>query len=483
MKKVKYLFLLILPLLVWYCADDEARREEVAPPAITFVPDERERQVKAGDSIVLSAVVDNAVYPVFSWKIDREIVSTGRSYTFHAGQPGDYFINFRVDAGNGSAEEQLKLSVVEKLSPRVVLSPAEVAYVGIDKTFTATVENVEEGEQVAYLWRLDGEIVSETGSYTFNETVMRTYVLSLKVTTPGGQDLKNSSVMVLPEQSPGLFFDNGRYRAPSNANEQRAMTVPLGKSLVLTPVVVNIDNPGAFTWKVDGTPLATAGEFLTFTPASEGVYIVTTTEPGTGATAEVKVTCTPAEGTYLRSGGSNKYANKAYYYMAAPGQYVNNLSATTAAAALTALNNWSGSDNGGYFHVGAFGGYFILGFDHSVQDKKGEPDIAIGGNAFAGWCESGIVWVMQDENGNGLPDDTWYELRGSETGKPSTKQRYAITYYKPAADNLNPVWTDNMGHSGSINRAGIYPKFTTEAYYTLVGTCLGSTFNVGGSGL
>ena len=42
---------------------------------------------------------------------------------------------------------------------------------------------------------------------------------------------------------------------------------------------------------------------------------------------------------------------------------------------------------------------------------------AIQGNAFDSSNEPGIVWVMQDVNGNGLPDDEWYELRGSETGE------------------------------------------------------------------
>lgn len=39
---------------------------------------------------------------------------------------------------------------------------------------------------------------------------------------------------------------------------------------------------------------------------------------------------------------------------------------------------------------------------------------------------------MQDVNGNGKPDDEWYELRGSETGGEWTVQEYAVTYYRPA---------------------------------------------------
>ncbi len=64
---------------------------------------------------------------------------------------------------------------------------------------------------------------------------------------------------------------------------------------------------------------------------------------------------------------------------------------------------------------------------------------------FDGSSEPGIVWVMQDENGDGLPNDTWYELRGSEYGKAETWQDYAVTYHKPTGIQLPTPWTDNHG--------------------------------------
>jgi hypothetical protein len=77
-----------------------------------------------------------------------------------------------------------------------------------------------------------------------------------------------------------------------------------------------------------------------------------------------------------------------------------------------------------------------VGFDHSVENS-GVYDLWIPGNAFGdalgSWSEPGIVWVNQDENDNGKPDDTWYELKGSETGKTGTIQRYSITHRKAQA--------------------------------------------------
>ncbi len=58
------------------------------------------------------------------------------------------------------------------------------------------------------------------------------------------------------------------------------------------------------------------------------------------------------------------------------------------------------------------------------EDKKG------------GSCEPGIVEVSFDTNQNGLPDDEWYELAGSEYYKPETVKEYSITYRKPDPDRF-----------------------------------------------
>jgi hypothetical protein len=111
------------------------------------------------------------------------------------------------------------------------------------------------------------------------------------------------------------------------------------------------------------------------------------------------------------------------------------------------------------FSLGAFGGSVVYGFDHSVENKPGQYSLAIPGNSFAsiewyegmlGWFEPGTVWVMQDENGNRKPDDTWYELAGSETGKPTAKQRYALAY--GAGNGL----VDNMGETASFPDSTYY---------------------------
>lgn len=93
----------------------------------------------------------------------------------------------------------------------------------------------------------------------------------------------------------------------------------------------------------------------------------------------------------------------------------------------------------GMITLGACGGYVVFAFDHPVVNVEGEYDFQVLGNSFladsitttAGSSEPGIVMVSVDANGNGLADDAWYELAGSEYDNPKTQHDYVITYYKP----------------------------------------------------
>lgn len=172
-----------------------------------------------------------------------------------------------------------------------------------------------------------------------------------------------------------------------------------------------------------------------------------------------------------------------FEYTPAPGQFINetktggftgNEKTPETASAYAEQRMKSGT----FVSLGGFGGYIIVGFDHSI-DNTGDYDFGIIGNSFKGSSEPGIVWVMQDENGNGKPDDTWYELKGSETGKESTVQNYSVTYYRPSEPQQPVKWTDSEGNSGEVDylkafhqQDYYYPLWIKEDSYTLTGTCL-----------
>lgn len=204
-------------------------------------------------------------------------------------------------------------------------------------------------------------------------------------------------------------------------------------------------------------------------------------------TPEEPTVC-PVEGGFRPPTETSKAAvNKVYDWKPAPGQFVNDPTGGTSWGGMGGEEacKWAENRLDKRFTVtlGAFGGYLVAGFDHSIACTSGDYEIGIFGNAFlsasGSSCEPGIVYVMQDSNGNGLPDDTWYELKGSDTFAEGTIANYSVTYYRPSGPQQPVRWTDNLGNSGEVAYMGAfhtqpyyYPTWVKEDSYTLSGTCL-----------
>lgn len=152
-------------------------------------------------------------------------------------------------------------------------------------------------------------------------------------------------------------------------------------------------------------------------------------------------------------------------YVPAPGQFVNVLPEATADDTPESMarkcTEAIGGDNGGMITLGAWGGYVTFHFDHPVVNVEGVRDFAVWGNAFLNNAEPAVVMVSVDENGNGRPDDTWYELRGSEYDNPKTVHGYRLTYTFCALQDV--AWTDNKGGSGVVARN----KYHRQEYFPL----------------
>ncbi|MBQ9667738.1 MAG: hypothetical protein IJV45_03185 [Prevotella sp.] len=161
----------------------------------------------------------------------------------------------------------------------------------------------------------------------------------------------------------------------------------------------------------------------------------------------------------------SKYIEAVDEYVPAPGQFVNTLPEATAddtpATMARKCTEALAGGAGGMITLGAWGGYVVFHFDHPVVNIDGERDFAVWGNAFDYAAEPAIVMVAVDANGNHLPDDPWYELRGSEYDNPLTIHDYGLTYsYAPLKD---VSWTDNQGHEGSVPRN----TFHAQEYFPL----------------
>ena len=146
---------------------------------------------------------------------------------------------------------------------------------------------------------------------------------------------------------------------------------------------------------------------------------------------------------------NSPYISKVHDFCPAPGQFVNVIpqGASKADVLADCEANIAGAALGeprpGMISLGAYGGYVVFSFDHPVVNAPGDYDFKIYGNSFVqtgtpgiGSSEAGIVMVSVDANHNGLPDDPWYELVGSEHANPLTQRAFEITYYRTPADHV-----------------------------------------------
>lgn len=185
------------------------------------------------------------------------------------------------------------------------------------------------------------------------------------------------------------------------------------------------------------------------------------------------------------------YISCVYEYRPAPGQFINIMPAyeegDTEASMTAKANDCLANHNQELVCLGGWGGSITFGFDHPVVNVPGEYDLKILGNAFyadanpkdtavlGGSAEPGIVMVSYDSNGNGEPDDAWYELAGSEYNAPETRHNYSMTYYRtpadhtPTKDPTRPYLIDTsfVRYTSSDGEEGyIYQNsFHKQAYY------------------
>lgn len=211
---------------------------------------------------------------------------------------------------------------------------------------------------------------------------------------------------------------------------------------------------------------------------------------------EFTITVIPEEIEY------SPYIAEVLDYHPAPGQFINTMpqyvAGDTYEDILFKCNEEICGDSRGTVSLGAFGGYLTFRFDHTVVNVAGENDFSIFGNAIyqtaasaprkGGSCEPGIVMVSLDLNKNGIPDDPWYELNGSEHYNPLTVRSVTVRYSQPdpnreiiangnIADENYIGWSSSIGDSGHIakniyHHQDYFPKWENTETLTFSGTSL-----------
>lgn len=213
------------------------------------------------------------------------------------------------------------------------------------------------------------------------------------------------------------------------------------------------------------------------------------------------------------------FITKVFDYLPAPGQFVNELpkynAGDTHEAMVAKVAKELVGEDANTITLGGWGGYVVVGFDHTIANVSGRRDFRIHGNAFGananprpnapfgGSCEPGVVMVAYDKNKNGKPDeDEWYEIKGSGsfsaenepwyaaavTGKNDVRtfRTYEMTYNRPTTETPTGVpqshisianyilWTDNQGQQGykiknTYHAQSYYPAWVKDEKITYKG--------------
>ncbi len=433
--------------------------------------------VKTGKELTINPsylyVDDSAAY---SWICGGSVISDKPSLTYIFDEGDTYYITVRVETSAGEDETDIRVEVSDLAPPFISLAvPAGGLDIPAGREYEFAPE-ILNGEGAEYEWTLDGDTVGTDSGYTLPGQKVGTYTLLLRVRNGDGEASKEIKINVV-ESLPAEAVIVG----PSFYGENRVRNVALGRTLFLRPHVTIPEGAEAqYRWSVDGEAVDGADEpMFAFTPGATGNYTLTfTLTCGNAVSLDITVKCCePADKRPYKTGCSLA-AGKVYEFVPAPGQFVNETQTggyggeSTHAAAIAYAEKRLAEKR--FVSLGGWGGYIVVGFDHSIENKGGY-DFSIAGNQSESSSEPGVVCVMQDTNGNGLPDDEWYELKGSEYGQPETVQYYAVTYYRPGP-KMNTQWTDNTGNSGTVDYLEVYhaqdfyyPAWIENDSYTLYG--------------
>ncbi|WP_289022288.1 hypothetical protein [uncultured Salegentibacter sp.] len=249
----------------------------------------------------------------------------------------------------------------------------------------------------------------------------------------------------------------------ADLNYQKDYELTLGDTLSINPEILNLPEGTGFSWKL-GDDKVSEAQNLHYAPKQFGTFALQfkALANNDSLLRSYEVTVNDPYQLYFRpkTENSSKYISEIIEYKPAPGQYINK-----TYGSLESAEKLVGGKSA-ILSLGAWGGYVTFTFDHTIENREDAKDFVVYGNAMGGLSEPGIVKVSFDENGNGLPDDTWYELAGSAHQKEETILNYQLTYTNPK-EYANVPWEDNQENQDSVmvnpyHSQNYYPLFIEE---------------------
>lgn len=363
-----------------------------------------------------------------------------------------------------------------------VISGIKEAYTVLEGAKLELNPTIENGINATFLWQLNGEEVAKTQNYVFEQSNPGEYKLVLKVGNEGGVAEMKTTIVV----------------------GAKDMTIEgAAHTLISLKLPDYMKGNGDLTWSVLEAPSElyrfsqmNAEEAPLFIAAEEGSYLMQV------SSGDIKGVV-----TIIVSENENElspYIANVFDYLPAPGQFVNQhpkyKEGDTHEDMVVKVAERIAGENSGFITLGGWGGYVTFGFDHTIVNVAGKQDLRIGGNGFTDSSEPGIIMVSYDANGNGEPDDVWYEIvgNGSFTAEKemwyqdakdkgndvATYRNYEMTYYRPVVETTDVLkeyirWTNNIGdgeegykEKNSYHKQSYYPLWVSEDELTFSGVRL-----------
>jgi hypothetical protein len=225
-------------------------------------------------------------------------------------------------------------------------------------------------------------------------------------------------------------------------------------TLLKTPYGITADPESGAVFITDAGDYISSGDVYCF--SESGMLAYKLTNVGINPNTVLPVSDFKASNSAATDTTTSEGLYHVYDFTPAPGQFVGVYPAFTTGETVEQMRAKAEAKlkAGSLVSLGRFGGSLTFAFRTSVNNAEG-TDFSILGNAFSNSAEPGIVEVSEDVNGNGLPDDAWYELAGSEYAKNTTKHGYKITYFKPEQKSDSVFFTDNADAYGYVTAS--YP--------------------------
>lgn len=152
-------------------------------------------------------------------------------------------------------------------------SPDGIYTVKVGRAVTIT-PAVENGEDAAYEWSIDGTVVGTDRTYTFTSEKAGTYYVLLSVTNRTGSDRVEMRIEVLELQPPVISFPEA---------VDGVITVAAGTEHTITPSVANGEQ-ARYEWRLDGESVGSEPTYTFLGDAAADHRLTLTPRTRTAAT-------------------------------------------------------------------------------------------------------------------------------------------------------------------------------------------------------